>query len=41
MKKNMEKCWIPNGKIEEKRKIVWIVGEWDSNPGYFGGKLRL
>lgn len=20
--KNMEKCWIPNGKIEEKRKIV-------------------
>lgn len=38
--KNMEKCWIPNGKIEEKRKIVWMVGEWDSNPWLFWWKTR-
>lgn len=40
MEKNTGKCWIPNGKIEEKRKIVWMVGEWDSNTGLFGGKTR-
>lgn len=38
----MEKCWIPNGKIEEKRKIVcgwWVSGIRTLD--YFGGKLGL